>query len=52
MRIRTIASKTVHNAFHHEARSFAQEIGNAHLQTFLVQRIDELSRIMQSNIVE
>lgn len=51
-RLRAIASKTVHNAFHHEARGFAQEIGNAPLQTFLVQRIDELSRIMQSNIVE
>ena len=51
-RIRIIASRTVHNAFHHEARSFAQEIGNAPLQTFLVQRIVELSRIMQSNIVE
>ncbi len=51
-RIRSIASKTVHNAFHHEARSFAQKIGNATLQTFLVERIDELSRIMQSNIVE
>lgn len=51
-RIRAIASRTVHNAFHHEARSFAQEIGNAFLQTFLVERIDELSRIMQSNIVE
>ncbi|MDP1638879.1 MAG: reverse transcriptase domain-containing protein [Candidatus Nitrotoga sp.] len=51
-RIRTIARRTVHNAFYHEARSFAQEIGNAILQTFLVERIDELSRIMQSNIVE
>ena len=51
-RIRTIARRTVHNAFHHEARSFAQEIRNTVLQTFLVERIDELSRIMQSNIVE
>ena len=51
-RIRTIASRTVHNAFHHEARSFAQEIGNPILQKFLVERIDELSRIMKSNIVE
>ena len=33
-------------------RTFAQQIGNAILQTFLVERIDELSRIMQSNIVE
>ena len=51
-RIRSIASKTVHNAFHHEARSFAQKIGNAILQTYLVERIDELNRIMQLNIVE
>lgn len=51
-RIRTIAGRTVHNDFHHEARSFAQETGNAILQTFLVERIDELSRMMQSNIVE
>jgi len=51
-RIRTIASKTVHNAFHHEARSFAQESGNEILQMFLVDRISELHRLMQSNIVE
>ena len=51
-RIRTIAIRTVHNAFHYEARNFAQEIGNTILQTFLVKRIDELNRIMQSNIVE
>jgi len=51
-RIQTIASRTVHNAFHHEARSYAQEIGNTILQKFLVERIEELSRIMQSNIVE
>lgn len=51
-RIRGIASRTVHNAFHHEARSFAQKIGNAILQTYLVERIDELSHIMRSNIVE
>ena len=51
-RIRTIASMTVHNAFHHEARSYAQEIGDTILQTFLIGRLDELSRIMQSNIVE
>ncbi len=51
-RILNIACRTVHNAFHHEARSFAQEIGDAILQTFLVERIDVLSRIMQSNIVE
>lgn len=51
-RIRAIASRTVHNAFHHEARSFAQEIGDAALHAFLVERIEELSRIMHSNIVE
>lgn len=51
-RLRAIASQTVHNAFHHEVRSFAQKIGNMPLQTFLVERIEELNRIMQSNIVE
>jgi hypothetical protein len=51
-RVRDIASQTVHNAFHHEARSFAQEVGDMPLQKYLVKRIDELSRIMQSNIVE
>ena len=50
--IRAIASRTVHNAFHHEARSFAQEIGDAAPLVFLVERIEELSRIMHSNIVE
>ena len=51
-RIRTIASKTVHNAFHHEALTFAQEMGDASLKNFLVKRIDELNRIMHLNIVE
>ena len=51
-RIRNLASRSVHNAFHHGARSFAQEIGDTALQAFLVQRIGELNRIMQSNIVE
>ena len=51
-RIRNIASRTVHNAFHHEARFFSQETGDTLLQKFLVERIDELSRIMHSNIVE
>lgn len=51
-RIQVIAGRSVHNAFHHEARTFAQEIGDAALQAFLVARIDELNRIMQANIVE
>ncbi|HOW75108.1 MAG TPA: hypothetical protein P5102_09750 [Candidatus Competibacteraceae bacterium] len=51
-RIRTIASRAVHNAFHHEAYTFAREIGDTHLIKFLVERIDELDRIMHLNIIE
>lgn len=51
-RIQAIASRTVHNAFHYEARSFAQEIGDAALRKILDDRIDELNRVMHSNIVE
>ncbi len=51
-RIRGIASRSVHNAFHHEARAFAQEIGDKGLQTFLAERIEKLNHIMQANIVE
>ena len=51
-RIQGIASRSVHNAFHHEAREFAQKIGDKALQTFLAERIEELNRIMQWNIVE
>jgi Reverse transcriptase (RNA-dependent DNA polymerase) len=51
-RLRNLASRTVHNAFHHEARSFARGVGNAPLQSFLGERIVELNRIMASNVVE
>ena len=51
-RIQAIGSRKVHNAFHHEARAFAREIGDTPLQTFLVKRLGELNRIMQLNIVE
>lgn len=50
--IRTIAGRAVHNAFHHEAYTFAREIGDTHLINFLVERIDELDRIMRLNIIE
>ena len=51
-RIRAIASRSVHNAFHHEARSYALETRDAPLQKILDDRIEELNRIMHSNIVE
>jgi hypothetical protein len=51
-RIQAIAGRSVHNAFHHEARAFAQQIGDTTLQAFLADRIDKLNHIMQANIVE
>ncbi len=51
-RIQDIASRSVHNAFHHEALAYAYTIGNTALQAFLAARIKELDRIMQSNSVE
>jgi hypothetical protein len=51
-RIQTIASRSVHNAFHHEACAFAQEIGDERMKAFLVERIDKLNRIMVANIIE
>lgn len=51
-RIRAIASRSVHNAFHYEARSYALETANAPLQKIFDDRIEELNRIMHSNIVE
>lgn len=51
-RIQGIASRSVHNAFHHEAQAFVQEIRDKALQDFLAGRIEELNRIMQANIVE
>ena len=51
-RIQAIASRSVHNAFHHEARSYALETRDAPLQKILDDRIEELNRIMHSNIVE
>jgi hypothetical protein len=52
MRIKGIASRSVHNAFHHEALAFARQSRDEALQTFLAERIKELNRIMQGNIVE
>lgn len=51
-RILAIASRSVHNAFHNEARAYSQEIGDAMLQALLGTRIEELNHIMQANIVE
>lgn len=51
-RIEGIASRSVHNAFHHEALAYARLAGDTALQKFLVARVNELDRIMQSNIVE
>lgn len=51
-RILTIARKTVHNAFHHEALTFAKGVGDEPLREVLKKRIDELSRIMHENVIE
>jgi hypothetical protein len=51
-RVRSIAVKSVHNAFHHEAFTFSKEAGHRSLQAALQGRIDELGRIMQENVIE
>lgn len=51
-RIRQIAAKSVHNAFHHEALTFAKGSGDASLREFLQKRIEELNRIMRENVIE
>lgn len=51
-RIRQIAAKSVHNAFHHEALTFAKVSGDKSLQEFLQKRIEELNRIMRENVIE
>ena len=51
-RIRQIAAKSVHNAFHHEALTFAKGAGDKSLREFLQERIEELNRIMQDNVIE
>ncbi|MDP2879173.1 MAG: reverse transcriptase domain-containing protein [Sulfuricella sp.] len=51
-RIRTIAAKSVHNAFHHEAVTFAKGARDEPLRNILQERIDELSRIMYENVIE
>ena len=51
-RIRLIALKSVHNAFHHEALTFANGSGDESLQEFLQVRIEELNRIMKENLIE
>lgn len=51
-RIRAIATKSVHNAFHHETQAFAREVGDTDLRQFLEKRIDELKHLMHLNIIE
>ena len=51
-RIRTIASRSVHNAFHHEASAFALTIHDSALHAFLIERIAKIDKLMVSNIVE
>jgi len=51
-RIRLITAKSVHNAFHHEALTFAKASGDEPFRKLLRERIEELSRIMQENVIE
>lgn len=51
-RIQDIASRSVHNAFHHEALAYAHTVADTALQTFLAARIKRLDHIMQASIVE
>lgn len=51
-RIRTIAAKSVHNAFHHEALVYSRNIGDTDLQQFLEARIAKIHHLMHANIVE
>jgi hypothetical protein len=51
-RIRSIADKTVHNAFHHEAGAFALAVKDVALADFLHARIDKLHYLMHQNIIE
>lgn len=51
-RIRLIAAETVHNAFHHEALTFAKGTRDEPLRELLQERIEKLSRVMQENVIE
>lgn len=51
-RITTIAAMSVHNAFHHEAITFAKEVKDSRLEKFLGKRIGELKHLMHANIIE
>ena len=51
-RLLVIARRSVHNVFHHEVCAFAKEVQDTILHAFLVERINQLNRIMKMNIVE
>ncbi len=51
-RIRSIASRSVHNAFHYEAKAFAALLGDIMLIADLGERIAKIHNLMVSNIVE
>lgn len=51
-RIKTIAAKSVHNAFHYEALVYSRDINDSDLQQFIEERIAKLNHIMSTNVVE
>jgi hypothetical protein len=51
-RIKVISNKSVHNAFHYEARHFARTTDNKVLEVFLDERIEKLNQMMASNTIE
>ncbi|HAZ60635.1 MAG TPA: hypothetical protein DCY89_03565 [Gammaproteobacteria bacterium] len=51
-RIRAIANRSVHNAFHHEAAVFARAVRDSTLRSELLDRIAHIDHLMDSNIVE
>ena len=51
-RLLSIASKSVHNAFHHEVLAYASKVRDTTLKNFVTGRIAALDQLMTANVIE
>lgn len=51
-RLILIASKSVHNAFHHEVLAYASRVRDTSLENFVAGRIAALDHLMTANLIE
>lgn len=51
-KIKMIASKSVHNAFHYEAIGYARKLKKRTLEKYLLERLAKVAKLMSANVIE